>query len=281
MMDLPEFSAVGGFECGKLQSIMTMPKTRADSNDNIQKFSSEIQILFNLHNFLFKLFMNIEFKNSDFNLNQLEQKIVRTIFEKKEFLGHRDICFDTDFFNVARKTNMRKKTEDGLKFVFKKAIKYMKKEFKTRILTAAESKKIKTEQLDRCFYEHYFGAISKKFNMPLESFFHFRNWKKRDSIHIPKSITKQYMSRLKLNSVFIRKINYFLTEELIKKFLVFNSKKIRTMIIKWEKIIEENGSDIGLQKIVKMINSRGNKIPWTIFEVQNALQNTLDYLEKS
>ena len=141
--------------------------------------------------------------------------------------------------------------------------------------------KLKTEALDNAFYAHYFGAISAQFNIPLESFFHFRNWKKRNSPFIPKSITKKYMSRLKLNPKFIEKIHIFLNSKLINSFRVFNSKKIRTMVIKWEKIIDEYGSSSGLSKIQKMINSRGNKIPWTISEVYHALDDTLDYLDKS
>ena len=250
--------------------------------DNITKFSSEIQILFNLHNFLFKLFTSIEFKQSDFILNDLEKKIVSAIFNKKKFLpNEKEAIFETEFFNTARVTNLKKKTEDGLKFVFKKAIKNLKKNFKTAILCEQESSNLKADKLDRRFYEYYFGEIAKTENIPLESFFHFRNWKKRDSIYIPKSITKEYMKRLKLNPVFIFRIKHFLNQQLIKKFLVFNSKKIRSMIIKWEKIIEENGPERGIKLILKMINSRGNKIPWTIFEVKNALKSTLDYLEKS
>ena len=225
--------------------------------------------------------MNLEFCDQDFNLNELERTIVSTIFDKKKFMGYSNIFFTKQFFNHARRTNLKKKTEDGLKFVFKKAIKHLKKEFKTHILSLTHKGRIKADMLDRKFYTHFYGEISEKFDIPLESFFHFRNWQKRDSDFIPKSITKEYMRRLKLNPVFIGKILKYLNNKLVKSFMVFNSKKIRTMIIKWEKIIEENGSMNGLNKIVKMINSPGNKIPWTLSEVQHALHNTLDYLEKS
>ena len=112
----------------------------------------------------------------------------------------------------------------------------------------------------------------------MESFFHFRNWKKRNSPFIPKSITKKYMSRLKLNPNFISKIYGFLHNKLINSFRVFNSKKIRTMVIKWEKIIEESGIENGLSTIKNMINSRGNKIPWTMSEVYHALDLSLIHI---
>lgn len=241
--------------------------------------SSEIHILFNLQKFLYKLFMNIEFEENDMLLEPLEREIIATIFKKKKFIGYQHVSFQTKFFNKAKTSNLRKKTEDGLKFVFKKAIRELKKEFKSQMVPART--KLKTDEMDRLFYGHYFGAISENFGIPLESFFHFRNWKKRNNPHIPKSITKKYMSRLKLNPVFIEKIHLFLHHKLMSSFQVFNSKKIRTMVIKWEKIIEDFGSEEGLEKIQSMICSPGNKIPWTMSEVLHALDDTLDYLEKS
>jgi hypothetical protein len=255
------------------------PVKMEEKSSRLLEISSEIQILFNLQKFLYKLFMNIEFESSDMMLKPIEKEIISAIVKKKKFIGFQNIQFQQKFFNKAKTSNLRKKTEDGLKFVFKKAIRELKKEFKNTMLTPGT--KLKTDALDKAFYGHYFGQISEHFNIPLESFFHFRNWKKRNSPHIPKSITKKYMSRLKLNSNFISKIYTFLHQKLINSFRVFNSKKIRTMVIKWEKIIEEFGIDAGLSKIQKMINSRGNKIPWTMSEVYHALDDTLDYLEKS
>lgn len=241
--------------------------------------SSEIHILFNLQKFLYKLFMNIKFEDNDMFLKPIEKQIIVTIVKKKKFVGFQNIRFDSKFFNKAQGSNLRKKTEDGLKFVFKKAIRELKKEFKTHILPAGI--KIKTDALDQLFYGHYFGEIAEVQGIPLESFFHFRNWKKRNNPHIPKSITKKYMSHLKLNPHFIEKIYIFLHNKLVNSFKVFNSKKIRTMVIKWEKIIEDLGSESGLAKIQKMITSPGNKIPWSMSEVYHALDDTLDYLEKS
>jgi hypothetical protein len=223
--------------------------------------------------------MDIEFESNDFLLKPIERQIIRSIVEKKKFVGFNKIEFNLDFFNKARGSNLRKKTEDGLKFVFKKAIRELKKEFKTTVLPPGSN--LRTDALDKAFYSHYFGEISQRFDIPLEAFYHFRNWKKRNSPFIPKSITKKYISRLKMNPVFVGKIKNYLHQKLINSFRVFNSKKIRTMVIKWEKIIEELGPQNGIEKIHRMIHSRGNKIPWTMREVCHALDDTLDYLEKS
>lgn len=223
--------------------------------------------------------MDIEFESNDFLLKPVERQIIMSIVEKKKFVGYQNIQFTMEFFNKARGSNLRKKTEDGLKFVFKKAIRELKKEFKVKVLPPGTN--LRTDALDNAFYSHYFGEISNRFDIPIEAFYHFRNWKKRNSPFIPKSITKKYISRLKLNPDFVLKIKNYLHQKLLNSFRVFNSKKIRTMVIKWEKIIEELGSQKGVEKIHRMIHSRGNKIPWTMREVCHALDDTLDYLEKS
>lgn len=222
--------------------------------------------------------MNVEFTQNNFQLNNLEKEIIQNIVCKKKFEGFQNISFTESFFNKARNSKLRKKTEDGLKFIFKKAIKKMKKNFKIKHLNGI---KLSSQQFDEHFYSYYFQDIAEKEGISLECFFHFRNWQNRNSENIPKSITKKYVRRLKKNPEFVTQLRNYLKQELIHSFKVFNSKKIRTMIIKWEKKIEEEGREAGIKSIIKMIHSRGNKIPWTLSEVNHALEDSLKYLDYS
>jgi hypothetical protein len=222
--------------------------------------------------------MNVEFSPNNFQLNSLEKEIIKNIVHKKKFDGFEQIEFTETFFNKARNSKLRKKTEDGLKFIFKKAIKKMKKNFKTKHLNGI---KLTSQQFDQHFYAYYFQHIAEQEGISLECFFHFRNWQNRNSENIPKSITKKYVRRLKKNPDFVSQMRDYLNKELIHCFKVFNSKKIRTMIIKWEKKIEEEGREAGIKSIIKMIHSRGNKIPWTLSEVKHALEDSLKYLDYS
>lgn len=219
--------------------------------------------------------MNVEFQESNFCLNSMEKEIIRNIVVKKKFFGHSSVQFTKEFFNQTRQSKLQKKTEDGLKFIFKKAIKKMKSEFKSTFLKGKTGNK---KLDDNLFYLHYYGKIAEEEDIPIECFFHFRNWQNRVSEHIPKSITKEYVRRLNKNPEFVRKIKNYLTEDFLDSFKVFNSKKIRIMIIKWEKIIEEKGKSMGLKEIIRSIHSKGNKIPWTISEVKHALGNSLKYI---
>lgn len=222
--------------------------------------------------------MNVNFSENNFQLNQLEKEIIKNIVLKKKFEGFEQVEFSQEYFNRAANSKLRKKTEDGLKFIFKKAIKKMKNNFKSKHM---EGVKMNSQQLDKHFYSFYFQHIADQEGISLQCFYHFRNWQNRESENIPKSITKSYVRKLKKNPEFVLELRHFLENELVQSFKVFNSKKIRTMIIKWEKIIEEQGRDQGIRTIIKMIHSRGNKIPWTLSEVYSALEDSLKYLDCS
>ena len=246
-----------------------------------QTLGSHDNILFRMHNFLYKLFMNMEMTEQDVDLNPIERKIAVSVYKKKKFAGYSRMKFSADFFNRGRQSLLKKKTEDGLKFVFKKAIKHLKAKFKKQFLKRHNLKRIKPDRLDFEFYTFHFGEIAERHGKHLESFYHFRNWKKRDSPFIPKSITRAYVSNLKLNVVFIGQIRDYLRNQLMLSFKGFNSKKIRSLIIKWEKVIEEKGATQGAQSIAATIRAPGNKLPWTMNEVTRALQDTLGYLSDS
>lgn len=248
-------------------------------NQNTKDLSllSEFQILFNLKKFLFKLFMNVPFNKDDLSLTNLEKEIIKIFVKKKKFIGFKNLKFSIDFFDKARTSNLRKKKEDGLKYIFKKAIRHLKDEFKSRELPSGS--KVTGDDLDRLFYEHHFGGISKHYKIPLESFYHFRNWRTRFSEHIPKSVTRDYVTRLHLNPVFIGKICNFLQNKLLKAVRAINFRKIKTMVLKFERLIENHGPDEGLTQIQNQVFSRGNKLLWTSSEVTWALQDALDLID--
>lgn len=222
--------------------------------------------------------MGISFRPEDFQLTPLERSILEVFVKRKKFVKSEKVEFSHLFFNEIKEANLRKKTEDSLKFIFKKTLQHLKRNFQHRVL---EDPNLGGEELDNRFYEWHFGDISRMFAIPLESFFHFRNWQRRTSPHIPKSITKRYISRLKLNKGFIKNFTDFLDHHLLKSFFKFNSKKIRSLVFKWENLLENFGREQGLATILKQINSKGNKFPWTVKEVVHARRVTYKYLRQN
>lgn len=247
--------------------------------NNYEKIDT-IQIFTSLYKFLYKLFLNINYVDQDMVLTPLEKQIIVFILKKKKFHGFENIEFTASFFNRARQTKLTKKNEDGLKFIFKKALKEIKRKFKKEHQLTDLSFSI--DKFDELFYGYFFKKVAEREGIKLECFYHFRNWKSRTSIDIPKSVTRRYLKRLKKNPEFMGKILYFLNNQFWHDFYRMNSIKIQHLIIKWEQFIQGAESNAaGMSLIEKSITGRGNKLPWTIFEARNAFNKTLDSIDKA
>lgn len=233
------------------------------------------KILFNLYEVMFNLFMNIPI--TKLNLNELEKQIIKSVIEKKYKNLETEFEYSLKYFNQIRQFQIKKKLEDSLKFTFKKAIKKLKNEFKYNFI---KDRKLSIQQIDQLFYDHYFGDIARHHQIPIESFYHFATWKKRVCDLVPKSVTKVYIKRLKLNPHFITKLTDFFKNHFIKTFSIFNSNKIHKMIIKWEKILETHGHQKGIDLITTQVLSKRNKLPWSYYEALCAINQSLTYVQK-
>ena len=142
-------------------------------------------------------------------------------------------------------------------------------------------KKFSGLEIDEKFYNFYFGEIAKQNNLNIKLFYNFGNYKKnKQNDLIPKSITKPYLKRLKMNKEFISKLKNYIKNNLLTDFCNFNSKKIKKMILNWETLLEKEGKEHGINIIVKKISSKTNKLPWTFSEVAYSIKVSLDFLEK-
>jgi hypothetical protein len=232
-----------------------------------------------LNTFIFKLFMEVPFTTSDFQLSALEKIIIVQLLKKKKFISSENVLFDKFFFNKISKSKLSKKKEDCLKFIFNKAITYLKSEFKT--VDNKKFLKLKKQKLNTEFYEHYFGDIAREQSVPIECFYDYSLYNKTKNSLIPKSISKQYLEKIKLNSKFIQKIKDYLNNYFMKWFCKFNLKKIQRKVYQWEQVLTNFGFNKGLKIIVDRINSRNNKLFWTLNETQIAMKIALNCLSST
>ena len=237
----------------------------------------EFQNFDRLHKFLYKLFMQVRFDPADFCLRPVEREIIRLVVQKRRFVGHNQVEFSPAFFDRCSASGLRKKKEDGLKFAFKKTLNHLMSAFRARLSPA--ERRGSQEQLERRFYEHYFGKVSRQLGIPLERFFHFRNWRNRFSDLIPKSITKEYVARIKLSKEFMGRFRAFLDEHYLGAFYDLNMRKIKRMVGVWDKELTAYGSVAGLARIKARLAKPGNKMPWTLSEATKALEDTYGYLK--
>jgi hypothetical protein len=238
--------------------------------------SYEFRFLKNLNKFIYKLFMEIPFVPGDFNLTEYEKTIIIQLLKKKKYTRNKKIIFTPEYFNKISKRPLQKKKEDCLKFIFNKIIAYLKQKYREDHLKQRGN--LSKNKFNVSFYEHYFGKIAREKEIPLKCFYDYSLYNKTKDSLIPKSISKKYIKRIKMNPDFVAKITFYLENKFLKWFSDFNSKKIKKKVFQWEQLMREVGEERGLKTIVTRINSRNNKLFWTLRETQSAINISLNCL---
>ena len=195
------------------------------------------------------------------------------MLKKKKFARPKKVVFKPDFFNKLNRRSLHKKKEDSLKFIFNKVISFLKQKFKE-----TEGRQSKIKDLNLAFYQHYFGQIAEQHGIPIKCNIDYSLYNKTKNPLIPKSVSKKYIQRIKMNREFVDKIINYLERDFLKWFESFNSRKIQKKVFHWEQIMAQKGPEEGLKTIVTRINSRNNKLFWTLRETQSAIKISLNCL---
>ena len=234
-----------------------------------------------------KLFFQKTFEETDIQIPDFEMEIFKSILVKKKLISSKETLIDVKVLNKLHSRTVNKKTEDKVKFIIKKCIKYLQAMFLENIKrNKSKEKKFKhipmekiRKNRDHYFYTYYFEKVAKRNKIPLKNFFLFKSFSKSNPDNPPSAISENSISLWKLQPKFISYITEFIDNSFIKEFVPFNEKKIEAMLLKWDKILDQEGLEKGLQIIVSKFKSRGLKLPWTLGEVEQAIHCTLEYLE--
>ena len=243
----------------------------------VPMFNSPPLYFVNLRNLLHSVFLQKKLGSSLPELNKYESTILKFILNKKFFPYKDQKNIDLNSFDSIVSISLTRKKEYSIKFVIMRSLYYVKNKFfnkEMKNISAISSKKYFSKASDAYFYDYYFGDLALKKNLPIESFYAFKNWSHRYNKSIPKSITKKLIQLWKLNPEFTQNIRDYLQNQIMQDFILFNKKKINKMIDRWSKIIEKFGIDAGFNSILSSFNLRGSKLPWTVSEVKHALKVT-------
>ena len=174
-------------------------------NQNLQiglketKMSSQVNYsFFSLRSLIIKVF-NQQMIHSELpKLDIYQLQIFKSLLIKKQLPLSLDLTLNKSSLNSIILTPLQKKREYSIKFVIMRSLdhikqKFYKKKIKSKKLSLhKQSKFIKYEEI--CFYDYYFQEIAQKMNIPIESFYGFKNHTHRHNKNIPKSITKRVLS---------------------------------------------------------------------------------------
>lgn len=224
---------------------------------------------------LTKLFLKEKFTSSDFELSDVERSLVTCVVLKK-FGPSFDIEFNPKCFNKIARISLMKQNEDGVKFIYKKVLRQLKKKFKTTILTRTEQIMLSKNEINAKFYLHYFGDHFDELEIDVRN----ENLINLTKTFFEKGITLKFLRKLAVNQEFIQSAKSYMEDGFLKDFKNLNKSKIKKLIIKWEGMFEKMFEKEAVKLINFQVNSRGNKIPWTICEVKKSLSYMIKFFKR-
>lgn len=246
----------------------------------------------NLQKVVLKFMLSHEISEEELSqLSPNEDRIFSLFLNKKK----RDQKKPTKPSNNARilQRNNSKRVEENLKLVFNNAIGFLKNVFKATFQNSLENHLTREyrnvcDKFEYCFFGFYFEEAALRLDQEIERFFMPKILSKRRSPGIPekkklipKTISKVYLSRIRLSESFLEHFKLFLT----KGFLGERTEKIRNKTIlllsKWDGMVQ----DFGAEKAFKIMEDRitkseRNNLAWTVKDIKIAIEQTLNYLEK-
>ena len=228
---------------------------------------------------LLHLFVESQSELDAIKLEEYEKKILKAILLRKNLRVPEDDPPDAHNLDRIARSLPLKKRESNFKFVFPKCFKFLKKQFwRTLGTNTGDGRPGPAETLqdkEYAFFAHYFGEASREKAIPIEKFFLFRNWTHRFNEHIPKTITMDSIRLWKQNPRFIGAMREYLNREFMDEVREMNRAKIRFMMRKWSRIALREGIHAAENQILASMGLKGTKLPWTVQEVQIALEETL------
>lgn len=218
------------------------------------------------------------------SLSHNEQVLVRTLLFVKNGASKRDTgqARDLEF------TPAKRRTEENIKFIFIRAIKYLMKAFEKRLfhevrkLLKKRFRKLRNkDKLNYAFFGFYFGHESENLGTPIDQFMLPKKTKKplKNSKNQFTSISKQYLQLVSVNPNFLRDLRFYLKHFFMKEMLADTLKKVRIIL---GKTIERRS---GFADERASANSadfervlRNTHIPWNIHELRFGLEDLKNYL---
>jgi hypothetical protein len=176
-------------------------------------------------------------------LNILEKLMICIILFKKNKLN---VCADMTQENFdaimreIRTKKSQKRSEEKLKFIFKRCLKYLLDQFSNKIKnnngTLGKPTVSKSKNLLQEFYQHYYVQIAKKMNLSLNEFFP-PNRSKSVQGTSNKTLNLDYLSKLAKNPIILTSMITYMNQSFQKEYMKELDSSLRTLVEKMTKMI--------------------------------------------
>lgn len=240
-----------------------------------QQICSNDYNLFNLNTLfivLIKIFNNEILEEEDLKIKIEELKILNLILQRKynKKLTKNNFNLSPDkkkeIVNKILRTRSYKRPEECYKFIFSRAMKYLKKK---TVFKYQEN-----------FYNYYFKQISEQHKIPLLNFnYPFTKSSKKNY----RAFNGYYFGLVFTSQKFKEDFLNFIQNELVDNYRIEIEKKIKMVLFKWDRNFRtEKQIEIIIPKIKKyLLKNKKCKLPWNLKEVNFAIKRMVSIANNS
>ena len=250
-----------------------------------KRLSNKLVELKPLHTVLSNLMVSRETSPKEYeSLHENSRKLLRLFINKRKYTVSEDLSLV--LINELRNEVPKKRSEEYVKYIFKKIIKFLKsmyreniyKEFSVRL----KKKKSRSLSFEYSFHEFYYGSISEKMVIKIEKFFHprknssslNRNLSKDKLDLVEKSISRIYLTYMKMSLLFMKHLDFFLDRVL---FNVINSQiqiRLHDRLQSWEEEIKRKGFETFYTDLkFNFENNSRSKLCWSRAEIMTSVRH--------
>ena len=247
-----------------------------DNSLDFDQRTAEIRLVHfdNLNKLLILVFSGVEITEKEWNLTQMEEKILNSVLKRKFYnkVQNDGIRLDESnkfaFINQLAKISTLKRPKDCYKMLLGRLFRILKKNY-------FEKNKFSNQNV-YLFYQYYFGDLAKKENIQIQAFFYpFERNNKFISLFpkISHHLNFRYYERIFKSERFANDIKTILHKVYSDHFSELKFK-FSTLLKKWEKLFYTFDNDEAMveKTILKYLQFNNRcKIPFTASEIENSI----------
>ena len=247
-------------------------------------FETSLTSLKGLHKLLFKIMVNEGIKGEDIlMLTGNDHKLLELFLKKRKYKPVTEINLES--LNEIRAEIPKKRSEEYVKYIFKKIIKFLKSIYREYVyqelplkrgLHSKNQKKTRYLHFEYSFHEYYYGSVAKRMNINIEKFFHPR--KNSSTLNrlmddnklalVEKSVSRIYLTYMKMSPKFVRHLNFYLEKVILNEIRHQISYRLNDRLQNWEAEIETKGFNPFYGDLKENFeNNSRSKLCWSIPEV--------------
>lgn len=253
---------------------------------SLSYISNKVKLFPMLLNLLVKIFLNEDVNSDEANLNVIESMVFYQIVKRKfpNIVLHSKISEtgnDVEILKIVEKIKLEtsmKRLEENIKFVYKHAMKQIRKKFQQEVVSSSEV------DVNESFFHYYFKEIAEKNNLSFEVFKDPSNLKTKEKTKQLKTINSEYLSLIFKSEKLVTNVREVLkTNKLLKSYQNGVLRKFEKLFVRWEKDFTPDTSIHLIHNRIKnyLQYNKQCKLPWTSNEIIAAIEFFLANIPKN